>query len=280
MAAEEPPPPATAPFIFRGVALADFDGDVYGSEYSSLRAGDSVEVHAVVGTDVCSYSVEGWAYGMVNNSSGLGWFPRDYVKTVTPSEETVPPAGGPARYDLSTPRGAHSSGTGPDAAGAEEAPWGYWGELTAPEAHTAAPGGSGGAVAPSGHSGVAPRVYPRDVPHAVALSVTRHYLPSLVGDWTDQRNLHYSVQLDEATALDSDGSALATSCTVRHTLPNGQVRTVPGLIQINRSGEIRWGQSHILCIDGADGALFWKPDLVGSALATPIVWKRSEAISV
>ena len=93
--------------IFRGVALADFDGDEYGSEYISLRKGALVEVHAVEGPDGWTDSLEGWAYGMVDNSSGLGWFPRAYVETATPSEETVPPSGGPAHYDLSTPRGAH-----------------------------------------------------------------------------------------------------------------------------------------------------------------------------
>ena len=59
-------------FDARGVALAPFDGGLYGDGYLMLKAGVAI----AAASPPCE--PEGWAFGVVANGS-CGWFPPTYV---------------------------------------------------------------------------------------------------------------------------------------------------------------------------------------------------------
>ena len=59
-------------FSARGVAIASFDGELYGDGYLVLHPG------VVVAAVAPPCEAEGWAFGAVTNGRS-GWFPRTYV---------------------------------------------------------------------------------------------------------------------------------------------------------------------------------------------------------
>merc|ERR1719343_1175173 len=67
-----PPPPDAPPPMTYGRALADFNGSPFGSEYLTLKRGESLKLINCVDED------QGWAFGERENDAARGWFPADF----------------------------------------------------------------------------------------------------------------------------------------------------------------------------------------------------------
>jgi len=67
-----PPPPKQPPPGKRAIALFDFDGEQYGSEYLSLREGDSL--------DDLETEDGGWLWGYSHRLHRSGWYPPGYAQ--------------------------------------------------------------------------------------------------------------------------------------------------------------------------------------------------------